>query len=299
MVKGRSRLNLRDKRSDNAEIAMHGNSSRTIRLRTGTAVPVLGQGVFTIPSAARREAEMVAAIRMGVKLGMGLVDAGLGDTGLTETRHGAEKLVGEAIAGLRDEVFLVARVRAEEATRGAMAASCEESLRQLGSDWIDLYLLEGRLDGSMAEAVEAVLDLVRLGLVDAWGASSFDLPDMLRLAACPGGETVAVDEVSFSPARRALERDLLPWCRSHGIVVFARADDDRNLIQHDTLRAIAHRHGATVRQVILAWILRHDHVTALISPDDLASIEEGHAALNLALTEANLSDIDRAFPLSP
>jgi diketogulonate reductase-like aldo/keto reductase len=252
-----------------------------------------------MPVEKRREADMVAAIRLGLKLGMRLVDAGLARSGPTEARHAAEKLVGEAIAGLREDVFLVARVRTDEATPGSMVASCEQSLRQLGSDRIDLCLLERRVNDSMAEAVRGVLDLIRLGLVDAWGASCFGHRDVLRLAACPGGETVAADEVPFSPARRELERDLLPWCHSHGVVMFARADQDPNLVQNDTLRAIARRRGATARQVVLAWTLRHGNVAAVISPDDVASIEEGHAALDLTLTEADLADIDRAFRPSP
>ena len=110
---------------------------------------------------------------------------------------------------------------------------------------------------------------------------------------------MAASEVFLSPARRELEQDLVPWCRSHGVAVVARTNEDQNLARSDLLWAIANRHGATARQVILAWILRHGHVTALISQEDLASIEEGHAALDLTLTEVDLSDIDRAFPHEP
>ncbi len=265
---------------------------RSTILPSGERVPVLGLGTWRMAERRRRSSDEVAALRLGIDLGMSLID--------TAEMYGdgaAEELVGEAIEGRRDEVFLVSKVLPSNATRTATARACEASLRRLRTDRLDLYLLHWRGSVPLAETVEAFTRLVDDGKVRHWGVSNFDVADMEELADLPGGDAVASDQVLYSLARRGIEADLLPWCQHRRIPVMGYSPVDQGrLLSHPVLRTVADRHGATSAQVALAWVLLHDGVTTIPKAGTPQHVRENRAALNLDLTGDDAAELDRAFP---
>jgi diketogulonate reductase-like aldo/keto reductase len=265
---------------------------RTTKLQSGTEVPVLGQGTWGWAEDARRRVSEIASLRRGLQLGLSLVD-----TAEMYADGGAEKLVGEAIAGRRNEVFLVSKVLPSNATRDGTIAACERSLRRLRTDWLDLYLLHWRGRVPLAETVGAFEDLVAAGKIRHWGVSNFDPRDMAELATVPGGDNVATDQVLYNLASRGIEWDLLPECRQRQIPVMAysplghgRLLDDRLLID------IAIQYDVRPAQVALAWVLRQDGVIAIPRASTPARVEQNRAALELHLSEETLAVLDLAFP---
>lgn len=264
----------------------------TTTLPSGEAVPVLGQGTWMMGEAGRRRAEEVAALRLGIDLGMTLID-----TAEMYADGGAEEVVGEAIAGRRDGLFLVSKVLPQNASRRGTIAACERSLRRLGTDRIDLYLLHWRGGVPLAETVEAFRTLVRDGKIRHWGVSNLDLADMEELSGVPGGDGVQTDQLLYNLTRRGIEHDLLPWCRQRGIPVMAYSPIEQGrLLGHAGLRRIAERHGATPAQVALAWLLRRDGVIAIPKATAADHVRENRAAVGLPLGEDDLSELDRLFP---
>jgi diketogulonate reductase-like aldo/keto reductase len=265
---------------------------RTTKLQSGTEVPVLGQGTWGWAEDARRRVNEIASLRRGLQLGLSLVD-----TAEMYADGGAEKLVGEALAGRRNEVFLVSKVLPSNATRDGTVAACERSLRRLRTDWLDLYLLHWRGRVPLAETVGAFEDLVAAGKIRHWGVSNFDPRDLAELATVPGGDNVATDQVLYNLASRGVEWDLLPECRQRQIPVMAysplghgRLLDDRILID------IAIQYDVRPAQVALAWVLRQDGVIAIPRASTPARVEQNRAALELRLSEETLAELDLAFP---
>jgi len=239
----------------------------------------------------RRDDE-VAALRLGLDLGLNLIDTaemyGDGD---------AEELVGEAIRGRRDEVFLVSKVLPGNAERDATMRACEGSLRRLGTDRIDLYLLHWRGSTALEETLDAFTALADDGKIRQWGVSNFDRSDMDELVGVPGGEAVATDQVLYNLTRRGIEWDLLPWCRDRAVPVMAYSPIEQGrLLEHPALHEVAARHGATGAQVALAWVLRDDRVMAIPKMGTPEHVRENVAALEVELTEADLDELDAAFP---
>jgi diketogulonate reductase-like aldo/keto reductase len=239
----------------------------------------------------RREDEL-AALRLGMELGLALVDTaemyGDGD---------AEELVGDAIAGRRDEVFLVSKVLPRNAGRAATIRACERSLRRLGTDTLDLYLLHWRGSTPLEETVGAFVTLVDDGKIRHWGVSNFDRDDMNELVGLPDGAGVATDQVLYNLTRRGIERDLLPWCRDRRVPVMAYSPIEQGrLLDHGALHEVAARHGATPAQVALAWVVRGDGVFAVAKAGTAAHMRENCAALDVELTEQDLDELDAAFP---
>jgi diketogulonate reductase-like aldo/keto reductase len=265
---------------------------RTIRLPSGEAIAALGQGTWCMAEDARRRADEIAALRLGLDLGMTLID--------TAEMYGdgaAEELVGEAIAGRRDEVFLVSKVLPENATRRGTITACERSLRRLGTDRIDLYLLHWRGRVPLAETLDAFIALMRAGKIRHWGVSNFDVADMEELVGLAGGGAVATDQVLYNLTRRGIEYDLLPWCRKRAIPIMAYSPIERGLLlDHPELHNIAARHGATPSQVALAWVLRQDSMVAIPKAGTPAHTQENRAALDLVLSQQDIAALDRAFP---
>jgi diketogulonate reductase-like aldo/keto reductase len=267
-------------------------SVRTIPLPSGQRIPALGLGTWhmgEVPS--RRKAE-VAALQLGLDLGLTLVDTAemYGD-------GGAEEVVAEAIAGRRDQVFLVSKVLPSNASRAGTAAACERSLRRLGTDRLDLYLLHWRGHTPLAETVDAFDALVRAGKIRSWGVSNLDRTELEELLAVPGGGAVQTDQVLYNPSRRGIELDLLPWCRARRIPIMAYTPIEQGrILGRRALRDVAGRHGATPAQVALAWALRGDGVCAIPKATTRAHVEENRGSLDLQLTPEDLADIDRAFP---
>ncbi|AWK89154.1 aldo/keto reductase [Azospirillum thermophilum] len=264
----------------------------TTTLPSGEAVPVLGQGTWMMGESGRRLAEEVAALRLGIDLGMTLID-----TAEMYADGGAEEVVGEAIAGRRDGLFLVSKVLPQNAGRRGAVAACERSLRRLGTDRIDLYLLHWRGGVPLAETVEAFRTLVRDGKIRHWGVSNLDLADMEELSGVPGGDGVQTDQLLYNLTRRGIEYDLLPWCRQRGIPVMAYSPIEQGrLVGHAGLRRIAERHGATPAQVALAWLLRREGVIAIPKATAADHVRENRAAVGLPLDGDDLTELDRLFP---
>jgi diketogulonate reductase-like aldo/keto reductase len=255
-------------------------------------MPALGLGTWRMGEVASRRREEVAALQLGLDLGMGLVDTAelYGD-------GGAEEVVGEAVAGRRDQVFLVSKVLPSNASRAGTVAACERSLRRLRTDRIDLYLLHWRGATPLAETVEAFEGLVVTGKIRGWGVSNLDAGDMEELWGAPGGGRVQTDQVLYNPSRRGIELDLLPWCRGHRIPIMAYAPIEQGrILPRRALRDVAARHGATPAQVALAWALRDGGVCVIPKASSRPHVEENRKALDVRLTSEDLAEIDRGFP---
>jgi len=265
---------------------------RTITLPSGERVPVLGLGTWRMGERRRNRGDEVAALRLGIDLGMSLIDtAELYDDG------GAEELVGEAIEGRRDEVFLVSKVQPSNAGRTAAVRACEASLRRLRTDRLDLYLLHWRSSTPLEETLDAFTRLDEDGKVRHWGVSNFDVSDMAELVDLPAGGAVASDQVVYSLARRGIEADLLPWCQDRGIPVMAYSPVDQGrLLRHRVVETVARRNNVTPAQIGLAWVLRHDGVVTIPKAGTPEHVRENRAALDLQLTQEDLAELDRAFP---
>jgi diketogulonate reductase-like aldo/keto reductase len=270
---------------------------KALLLPSGSRIPVLGQGTWYMgedPSARRAE---VAALRLGMDLGMTLID-----TAEMYGEGGAEEVVGEAIAGRRDEVFLVSKVYPHHADRRGVQAACERSLQRLRTDCIDLYLLHWRGKVPLAETLEGFVRLREQGKIRDFGVSNFDLDDMLEAVALPGGELVATDQVLYNLAQRGIEWELLPWCRERRIPVMAYSPlesvfgEQAGLLGNPQLAAVARRHGVTPARVALAWVLRQDGVVAIPKAVRPQHVRENRAALDLVLTPEDLAQLDAGFP---
>jgi diketogulonate reductase-like aldo/keto reductase len=234
----------------------------------------------------------VAALRRGLDLGMTLIDTAemYGD-------GGAEEVVGEAMSGRRDEVFLVSKVLPGNASRKCAIKACEDSLRRLGTDRIDLYLLHWRGGVPFSETLEAFHALVRDGKIRAWGVSNLDVDDLEEWVSLAGGDGIAANQVLYNLTRRGIEFDLLPWCRRHGVATMAYSPIEQGrLLGHPSLTSVAGRHGATEAQIALAWVMRHPDVIAIPKASRLSHVDENRAALDIALSPEDLAALDAAFP---
>ena len=268
-------------------------AARTIALSSDERIPALGQGTWHMGEDSRRRTDEIAALRLGIDLGMTLID-----TAEMYADGGSEKLVGEAIRGRRDGLFLVSKALPHHATRRGVVRACEGSLERLGVDVIDLYLLHWRGQIPLEETLEGFEALIAAGKIRHWGVSNFDVDDMEQLVDLRPGDTVATNQVLYNLSRRAVEYDLLPWARHSGVSIMAYSPIEQGrLLGHPSLTAIAKRHpGATPAQVALAWVLRHDGVCAIPQSGKLEHVHENRGALDLRLTSDDLADLDRAFP---
>ena len=238
----------------------------------------------------RETKEEIAALRLGIDLGLTLIDTAemYGD-------GGSEEMVGRAIEGLRERVFLVTKVYPHIASRKGVPAACERSLRRLRTDAIDLYLLHWRGSVPLAETVDAFERLREAGKIRAWGVSNFDVDDLEDLAACSPG--CATDQILYNPEYRGPEFDLLPWCREQQMPVMAYSPVGQggDLLRHPVIAEIARRRDATPAQVCLAWVLRQPGIIAIPKAGDTAHVRANAAALELRLDAADLHAIDTAF----
>lgn len=211
----------------------------------------------------------------------------------------SERLVGEAIRGRREEVFLVSKAYPHHASLASAQAACEGSLRRLGVDHLDLYLLHWRGSIPLEETIEAFARLKAQGRIRHWGVSNLDCADMEELHALPGGRAAAVDQVLYNPLRRGIEWDLLPWCRERRLPVMAYSPvEQARLLGHRGFRALAERHGWTPAQLALAWVLRQDGVIAIPKAARTGHLEENLASLDRELEPRMCEAIDRLFPPS-
>lgn len=262
-----------------------------VRLPGGLDVPALGQGTWRMGEEPERRRDEAAALREGIERGMTLVDtAEMYGEGATES------FLGEALAGLRDRVFLVSKAYPQNAGRARLRRACEGSLRRLRTDRLDLYLLHWRGAVPLDETVEAMEALRQDGLIRAWGVSNFDADDVEDLIDA-GGDACATDQVLYNPTRRGPDFDLLPLLDKLAMPAMAYSPVEQGrLAGHPALAGVAARHGATALQVALAWVLRRPNVIAIPKAGTVAHVEENRAAADLVLTAEDLAALDRAFP---
>ena len=265
---------------------------RSVDLPSGETISALGQGTWHFAERQASRASEILSLRLGLDLGLNVVD-----TAEMYADGAAEVLVGEAIAGRRDEVFLVSKVLPHHATRQGTVLACEASLRRLGTDRLDLYLLHWRGAIPLEETLAGFSDLMAAGLIRYWGVSNFDAPDMAELEMLPGGRAVTTDQVLYNLARRGPEYDLLPWCRFHGVPAMAYSPVEQGrLLSHPALIDVPRRHGATPAQIALAWVLRTEDVNAIPRAGTPEHVRENAAALGLQITQADMVILDSAFP---
>ena len=263
-----------------------------LELASGARMPALGMGTWRMGERTRDRGREVAALRRGLDLGMTLID-----TAEMYADGGAEKVVGEAIADRRDEVFLVSKVLPSHASRRGVVAACERSLRRLGADWIDLYLLHWRTSVPLGETVAGFEQLRSAGRVRHWGVSNLDRGEIDEIRALPDGKHCAADQVLYHLNCRGIEWDLLPECRRRRIVVMAYSPfDEGRLVRDRRLLDLARRVGATPAQVAIAWLLAQRNVAVIPKASDVAHVEDNFAALGVRLSSALRTEIDRIFP---
>jgi diketogulonate reductase-like aldo/keto reductase len=256
-----------------------------------SAIPVLGQGTWNMGEMSSRRAAETEALRTGIDLGMTLIDtAEMYGDGATET------FLGGVLSGLRDRVFLVSKVYPQNAGGKNLERACEDSLRRLKTDWLDLYLLHWMGSIPLAETVTGMEALKAAGKIRAWGVSNLDLADMKELHRA-GGRNCATDQLLYNVSRRGIEFDLLPTLAAQDIPVMAYSPVEQGrLPRGGVLGAVAIRHGVSPYQVALAWVLRNPHLIAIPKAAEIKHVRENHAAAGIELTAEDLTEIDAAFP---
>ena len=270
---------------------------RMTLLPSGRPIPVLGQGTWRMGEDPSKRQSEVAALRMGLDLGMTLID-----TAEMYGEGGAEEVVGEAIADRRAEVFLVTKVYPHNATRRGTVEACKRSLRRLKTHYIDLYLLHWRGEVPLSETLAAFQQLKEDGKIRDYGVSNFDVEDMEEASALPGGDEIATNQVLYNLEHRGIEWDLIPWCREQHIPIMAyspvghKSTEQRRLFGHPTVKSIAARHNATPAQIALAWLLRQPDIVAIPKASRPEHIQENRDALQIELTDQDLEELDQAFP---
>jgi diketogulonate reductase-like aldo/keto reductase len=255
-------------------------------------MPVLGLGTWRMGERARDRAKEVAALRLGLDLGMTLID--------TAEMYGdgaAEEVVGEAIEGRRDDVFLVSKVYPHNASRKGVIAACERSLARLATDRLDLYLLHWPGRVPLRETVAGFEALRDSGKVRAWGVSNFDRKGMEKLLSLPGGSHCAANQVLYHLRARGIEWDLLPLCRQHTIAIMAYSPlDEGRLLKHRELVAIAQREGVKPAALALAWLLAQKGVAVIPKAADASHVHDNKNALDISLSPQFMHEIDAVFP---
>lgn len=265
---------------------------RTTTLPSGEAIPVLGQGTWKMGEDARRRTDEVGALKLGLDLGITLID-----TAEMYASGGAEEVVAQAIAGRRDEAFLVSKVLPSNASCAGVQRACEDSLKRLRTDRIDLYLLHWPGSVPLTETVAAFEALKKAGKIRHWGVSNFDTDEMEDLVGLPDGGNVQSNQVLYNLSRRGPEFDLAPWSRKRGIPLMAYSPVEQGaLARNARLDAIAARHDATAAQIALAWVMQQDGVIAIPKASSHEHIRQNVAALDIELTSQDFADLDRAFP---
>ncbi|EOT8834040.1 aldo/keto reductase [Escherichia fergusonii] len=271
--------------------------TKSILFSGGASLPAMGQGTWYMGEDAGKRKEEVAALRAGIELGLTLID-----TAEMYADGGAEKVVGEALTGLRDNVFLVSKVYPWNAGGKKAIAACENSLRRLNTEYLDLYLLHWSGSFTFEETVDAMEMLIAQGKIRRWGVSNLDYADMQALWQITGGKQCATNQVLYHLGSRGIEYDLLPWCQQQHMPVMAysplaQAGRLRNgLFHHPVVIDIAHRHNATAAQILLAWVISHQGVMAIPKAATVDHVKQNAAALDLALSSEELALLDKAFP---
>lgn len=272
-------------------------TKHTVKLPDGTVLPAIGQGTWYIGDERSKKKQEISALRLGVELGMTVIDtAEMYGEGLSE------ELVGEAITGIRDQVFLVSKVYPHNAGRDRITRSCEQSLMRLKTDRLDLYLLHWKGNIPLSETVEGLERLVEAGKIVRWGVSNLDTADMKDLVSLAKGSHCAVNQVLYHLGSRGIEVDLLPWQRERGIPIMAYSPLAqagtlrRGLIPNPVVQNIAEQHHIKPLQLLLAWCIRNGNVLALPKSSSEEHVRQNAAADGVDLTEEDINRLDAAFP---
>jgi len=264
--------------------------------RTGPSVSVIGQGTWYLDRGDRKAA--AATLRRGMELGMTHIDT-------AEMYGDAELVIADAIEGQRDEVFLVSKVLPSNASRRGTVTACERSLKRLNTDRLDCYLLHWRGSYALSETVAAFDDLVRAGKIRSWGVSNFDADDLDELLDVAGEGKIACNQVLYHLKERAIEHAVIPWCEQHGVAVVAYSPFGHNDFPAprskpgEVLEKIALSHGATARQVALAFLTRNASVFAIPKAASAEHAADNAAAGTLTLSDSEIDALDKAFPQGP
>jgi diketogulonate reductase-like aldo/keto reductase len=263
-----------------------------VKLPSGETVPQLGQGTWRMGESVGARKEEIAALKLGLDLGMTLID-----TAEMYGNGGAEEIVAEAVRGRRDECFIVSKVLPENSTKAGTVAACARSLKRLKTDRIDLYLLHWRGGPKLKETLAGFQELIEQGAIRYWGVSNFDVGDMEELFGLSGGDSCAGNQVLYNLRRRGIEAGLLPWCRERAIPIMAYSPFEQGRLLRDrVLTGVAIRHRATTAQIALAWILRHGDMMVIPKTSTETRVQENRAALDIELTERDLAELAKAFP---
>jgi diketogulonate reductase-like aldo/keto reductase len=265
---------------------------RSVKLKSGQSMPVFGLGTWRMGERAAARKDEVAVLRHGLDRGIALID-----TAEMYGEGGAEEVVGEAVAGRRDEVFIVSKVYPHNAGREAARKACERSLKRLGTDRIDVYLLHWRGGVPLEETVAGFEGLRAAGKIRAWGVSNLGVADMEELGRIPGGSNCVTDQVLYNLQERGLEFDLLPLCQKTKVPLMAYSP----LFQGDlkgkkALAEVAKRHSRSPAQIALAWLLRHPDVVVIPKTSKPERIDENMASIDIVLRTDDLATLDRDFP---
>ena len=271
---------------------MYGPVIRRIALPAGEKIPVLGQGTWHMAEVREQRNAEIGALRLGLELGMTLID-----TAEMYAEGETEQLVGDAISGRRDEVFLISKVLPSHATRRGTIDACAASLRRLKTDRLDMYLLHWRGSVPLWQTIEAFVELKERGWIRHWGVSNFDVMDLIDLWQIPSGPDVQTDQVLYNLARRSPEYNLLPWCREQDLPVMSYSPIEQgDLLSHPAVRGVAERNDITPAQVALAWVLRQPLVCAIPKSGSAARVQQNAAAAAIRLGPQDLTELDQAFP---
>ena len=254
--------------------------------------PPLGQGTWFMGDVIERRRQEIRALQVGIELGMTVID-----TAEMYSHGRTEELVGEAIAGRRDKVFLISKVLPSNADRKGTKAACERSLARLKTDVIDLYLLHWQGEYPFEETIAGMTDLIGQGKIKAWGVSNFDVEEMETLYALPRGNACAANQILYNLSRRGVEFDLLPWCEKHNLPVIAYSPVEQGrILSNRTLELVAQRHSATPAQIALAWILRRPGITAIPKSGTEEHVRENAGSRDIALSDEDLVMLENTFP---
>ena len=267
---------------------------RTTPLPGGEELPLLGQGTWRMGEDRDKRRAEVDALRTGIELGMTLID-----TAEMYAEGGAERVVAEATQGRRDDVFIVSKFYPQNATPERMRSACERSLKRLGTDRIDLYLLHWRGDVPLRKTLDGFARLQREQKIRYAGVSNFDVADMEEVARLKDGlELVGTNEILYNLEKRGIEYELVPWMRKRHRPLIAYSPVEEGLLAgdtHVTLAKVAERHDATPVQVALAWVMRDGDTIAIPKAAKAAHVRENRGALEIKLTARDLEDLDASF----
>ena len=265
---------------------------RQVALRNGTRVPALGLGTWKMGEDVRQRAQEVRALQTGMDLGATLID--------TAEMYGsgrAEEVVAAAVKGRRDSVYLVSKVLPQNASRAGTVKACEASLKRLKTDRLDLYLLHWRGQVPFAETMAGFDDLMQAGKIRGFGVSNLDLKELTEWLAVSRADKTLANQVQYSVDQRGIDFDLLPWCLDRRIALMAYCPLSQGRVpETPVIKRVAERHRATPAQIMLAWVLRHEHVIAIPKSSRPERVRENVKAADIVLSAEDLMELDREFP---